>query len=513
MALFESLLALLFVSILLLKASGHIGAPYPTMLAFAGACVAALPWVPEIDLQPRLALALFIAPALLDAAYDLPPRELRRDWLPLTWLALVAVVLTTAAVALVGWAWAGMPIAAAVALGAIVAPPDAAAATAVLTKFPLPRRTMAILKGESLLNDATALLIFTAAVAIATWQETSVVDMIPALLVAAPGGVVLGLAFAKLYFLLKRWLGQTLTARVSEFVVTFGTWVIAEHLHVSPILAVVTFAMTAAHYSPETQTARDRVHSYAIWEVVVFVLNVLAFLLMGLQARTILSRLESSRLWEFIWFGVTVLGVVIAVRIAWVMLGTLFPRLYQRGEASPSTSTREAVLISWCGMRGLVTLATAFALPSTFPHRDVIVLTAFIVVLGSLMIQGLTVGLLIRLLRLEPDTSLETEISKARGAMVDAAIERLRDQKSDAAVAVRAEYEAMRAIARDRANPQADTEHDRLRIDAICVQRELLAKLRRRGDISDDAFHRLEEELDWAELHASPREELELLDA
>ena len=513
MALFESLLALLFVSILLLKISGHIGAPYPTMLAFAGACVAALPWVPEIDLQPRLALALFIAPALLDAAYDLPPRELRRDWLPLTWLALVAVVLTTAAVAVVGWSWAGMPIAAAIALGAIVAPPDAAAATAVLTKFPLPRRTMAILKGESLLNDATALLIFTAAVAIATWEETSVVDMIPALLVAAPGGVVLGLAFAKLYFMLKHWLGQTLTARVSEFVVTFGTWVIAEHLHVSPILAVVAFAMSAAHYGPERQTARDRVHSYAIWEVVVFVLNVLAFLLMGLQARTILARLDNSRIWEFIGFGVTVLGVVIAVRIAWVMFGTLFPRLYQRGDASPSTSTREALLISWCGMRGLVTLATAFALPLTFPHRDVIVLTAFIVVLGTLMLQGLTVGLLIRLLRLEPDTSLEREISKARGAMVDAAIERLRDETSDAAVAVRAEYEAMRAVARDRENPQADTEHDRLRIDAICAQRELLATLRRAGRISDDAFHRLTEELDWAELQASPREELELLDA
>ena len=296
MALFESLLALLLVSILLLKISGHIGAPYPTMLAFSGACVAALPWAPEIDMQPRLALALFIAPALLDAAYDLPPRELRRDWLPLTWLALIAVVLTTAAVAWIGWAWQGMPLAAAIALGAIVAPPDAAAAAAVLTKFPLPRRTMAILQGESLLNDATALLIFTAAVAMATWQETSVVDMIPGLLVAAPGGVVLGLAFAKLYFLLKRWLGQTLTARVSEFVVTFGTWVVAEHVHVSPILAVVAFAMTAAHYGPERQTARDRVHSYAIWEVVVFVLNVLAFLLMGLQARTILARLDTLAL-------------------------------------------------------------------------------------------------------------------------------------------------------------------------------------------------------------------------
>jgi CPA1 family monovalent cation:H+ antiporter len=513
MALFESLLALLLVSILLLKLSGHIGVPYPTMLAFAGACVAALPWAPEIEMEPRLALALFIAPALLDAAYDLPPRELRRDWLPLTWLAVLAVLLTTAAVAWLGWAWAGMPLAVAVALGAIVAPPDAAAATAVLTRFPMPRRTMAILQGESLLNDATALLIFTAAVTVASWQETSVVEMIPSLLIAAPGGVVVGLAFAKLYFLLKEWLGQTLTARVSEFVVTFGTWVIAEHLHVSPILAVVAFAMTAAHYGPERQTARDRVHSYAIWEIAVFVLNVLAFLLMGLQARTILSRLDRSMLSEALWFAVIVLAVVIAVRIAWVMLGTLIPGLYRRRETSASAATREAVLISWCGMRGLVTLATAFALPSGFPHRDLIVLTAFIVVLGSLIVQGLTVGVLIKILKIEPDDSLEVEVSKARALMVDAALESLRDRAGDAATAVRAEYEAMRAVAQNRRNPQADTEHDRLRIDAICAQRELLAKLRREGKISDDAFHRLEEELDWAELQASPREELEMLDA
>ena len=164
-------------------------------------------------------------------------------------------------------------------------------------------------------------------------------------------------------------------------------------------------------------------------------------------------------------------------------------------------------------MRGLVTLATAFALPSGFPHRDVIVLTAFIVVLGSLIIQGLTIGLLIKLLRIAPDNSLEVEVSKARAAMVDAALESLRDRAGDAVAAVRAEYEAMRAVAENRRNPQADTEHDRLRVDAICAQRELLAKMRREAKISDDAFHRLEEELDWAELHASPREDLELLDA
>jgi CPA1 family monovalent cation:H+ antiporter len=513
MALFESLLALLLVSIVLLKLSGHVGVPYPTMLAFAGACVAALPWAPEIDMDPRLALALFIAPALVDSAYDLPPRELRRDWLPLTWLALIAVILTTAAVAWAAWAWAGMPPAAAIALGAIVAPPDAAAAAAVLTRFPLPRRTMALLRGESLLNDAGALLIFTAAVALATSQHGSFIEMIPGLLTAAPGGIVLGLVFGRIYLLMKRWLGPTLTARVSEFVMTFATWIVAEHLHVSAILAVVTFAITSAHYGSHTLTARDRVHSYAIWQIVVFVLNVLAFLLMGLQARTILTRLAGSGLWAAIWFGLTVLGVVIAVRIAWVMAGTLVPRLFHRRGRSTATGTREAVLISWCGMRGLVTLATAFALPSGFPHRDVIVLSAFIVVLGSLIIEGLTVGPLIKFLRLEPDNSLEVEISKARAAMVEAALAGLSDHTSDAAIAVRAEYEAMRAIAQDRRNPQGDTEHDQLRVSAIGAQREVLAALRREGKISGDAFQRLEEELDWAELHAAPREQLEVLDA
>jgi CPA1 family monovalent cation:H+ antiporter len=255
------------------------------------------------------------------------------------------------------------------------------------------------------------------------------------------------------------------------------------------------------------------VHSYAIWELVVFLLNVLAFLLMGLQARTILGRLEGSEIWEAIGFGATVLATVIVVRIAWVMLGTRIPRLFHRRESSHSTTTREAVLISWCGMRGLVTLATAFALPSGFPHRDVIVLSAFMVVLGSLLLQGLTVGFLIRFLRIEPDTSLDIEISKTRAALVDAALATLRNSTSDAAAAVRGEYEAMKAVAKNRENPQADTEHDKLRVDAICAQRELLATLRRSGKISDDVFHRLTEELDWAELHASPREELEMLDA
>ena len=513
MALFESLLALLLVSIVLLKLSGHIGAPYPTMLAFAGACVAALPWAPEIDMEPRLALALFIAPALLDAAYR-PSASGAATRLAASYLArphrrcaddrgsrVDRMGFRGDAACCSHRAWR-----------------DRRASRrrrrrGGVDAVPASRRTMAILQGESLLNDATALLIFTAAVAMAMHQEPSIASMVPQLVIAAPGGMLLGWVFAKLYFKMKAWLGQTLTARVSEFVATFGTWVIAEHLRVSPILAIVAFAMTAAHYGPAQQTARDRVHSYAIWELTVFILNVTAFLLMGLQARTILARLDDATRWQAIWFAVSVLVVVIVVRLAWVMLGSRIPRLFRRGGTSESTTVRESILIAWCGMRGLVTLATAFALPSGFPHRDVIVLSAFIVVLGSLIVQGLTVNLLIRWLRLEPDRSLDGEISRGRAALLAAALDTLRDRPGDAAAAVRAEYQAMSTIAQDRSNPQADTEHDRLRLDAIRAQRQLLARSRLEGTISDDAFHRLEEELDWAELHARPREDLELLDA
>src|SRR5260370_6120938 len=164
MPLFEITLVLLAIAVVLLQMAGHVGVPYQSMRALAGGCVAALPFAPPLSIEPRLALALFVAPAVMDTAFDMPPREMLRIWLPLTSLAVVLVLLTTAAVAWAGWALAGLPLAAAVALGAIVAPPDAAAAAAVLREFNLPRRTMAVLQGESLLNVALALLAFGLAV-------------------------------------------------------------------------------------------------------------------------------------------------------------------------------------------------------------------------------------------------------------------------------------------------------------------------------------------------------------
>lgn len=514
MALLESTLTLLVVAIAMLQISRRWSVPYPTVLALAGAGVAALPWAPSIAIEPHLALALFVAPALLDAAYDLPPRELRRNWAVLTALAVVAVALTTAAVAWAGAALAGLPIFAAIALGAIVAPPDAVAATAVLQQFDLPRRVVSVLQGESLLNDAVALLIYSAAVSVAAASETEPVSL-AMLVVAAPGGILLGILAGQLMLLVFMRTVGTLSATLLQFVAVFGVWVIAERLHVSAILAIVAFAMWIAREGPYRQPARDRVHSYAVWEAVVFLVNVLAFLLTGLQARTIVERLEGPELLRALAFAGLVLVIVIAVRAAWVFAyGLLFDRMRPLvgGAAQPKVNAAERILVAWCGMRGLVTLAAALALPENFPERDLIVLSAFTVVLGTLALQGLTVGPLVRMLKIEPDRSSHQEIAFARKKMIEAAIADLDGCAGAAADAVRTEYRAASRQARDIDNPQAETEYDRLRMQAIAVQRGTIATLRRNERISDDTYHRLEEELDFAELSASPPDRVRLVE-
>ena len=293
MILFEWILILLFAAVVLTAAAERLRVPYPSLLAIAGAGIAFLPFAPAIRIEPDLALALFVAPALLDAAFDTSPQELRRNALPVVSLAVFAVVLTTAAVAFVGWRFAGLPIAAAIALGAIVAPPDAAAAAAVLKELRLPQRIGAILQGESLLNDATALLIYRAAVAMAVGSFSLASDG-PLILLSAAGSLVAGYILARLYLVLTSRLHDAASSTVLQFVSTFAVWLVAERLTLSPIITVVIYAMTLAQAVPRRSSARLRVSSYSVWETAIFVVNVLAFVLMGLQARHIIERLSES---------------------------------------------------------------------------------------------------------------------------------------------------------------------------------------------------------------------------
>lgn len=507
MTLLEWTLALLLGAVLLAGLARRIEVPYPALLAVAGAGLGFLPFAPAIEIEPDLALALFVAPVLLDAAFDTSPRDLKRYALPLVSLVLVAVVLTSAAVALVGWKIAGLPVAAAVALGAIVAPPDAAAAAAVLSQFRPPRRIMAILQGESLLNDATALLIYRMAVVAATGSLVFT-SAAPVIVLSAIGSIAAGYAFARLFHLAMTRVRDAPSATILQFVSTFGVWILADRIGLSAIVTMVVYAMTLARSTPRQMTARNRISSYSVWETAVFVLNVLAFVLMGLQARPILNRLsEESRLEAFV-LGGAVLATVILVRLVWVLAYGGIMRWKSRPPVSRSsadtTDIRGDLLVVWCGMRGLVTLATAFALPAGFPGRDPIVLTAFCVVLGTLVLQGLTLKPLIRLLRFETDRSVEREVSLARTAVMQAALDSLDGETSSAAAAVRGQYAAARAVAEDPANPQAATDYDELRLRAIESQRRTLDRLRAKGTIGDEAYHRLQEEIDWSELDASP---------
>jgi len=514
MALFESMLILALLAIVMLQVSRRLAIPYPTMLALAGVLVAALPWAPDLAIDPSLALALFIAPALVEAAYDMPLSTLRHYWPPLLALAAGAVVMTTAAVAWLGVAWAGLPLAAAIALGAIVAPPDAAAAAAMLSRLTLPRSTIKVLTGESLLNDAVALLIFGAAVGAAMAPDAAGVSgwLSPRLAYAVPGGVVLGFVMGRLYVSQAHHLSGTLGGTLAEFVGTFGAWVLAERLQLSAILAVVAYAMTVAHHMPAQQSARDRVHSYSVWAAAVFFLNVLAFLLLGLQARAIVTRLDRPQFGQALVFAALVLAVVIGVRIVWVMLYNRAAKYLPRRSGSAPPSLAQGLVASWCGMRGLVTLATALALPARFPSRDLIVLSALTVVLGTLVVQGCTLGPLVRRLRFVDDDGLSDHLAEVRQELLQAALERLVGVDEPAAELLRQEYRQELTVSRQGKHPQVDGRIDQLRRLGLEAKRERLLQLRGEGAIDDDAFRTLEGELDWAELAAIPAERREIME-
>jgi Na+/H+ antiporter len=506
MQLFEVTLLLLAAAVVLMVAARHLRVPYPALLALVGGCVAALPFAPHLSIEPRLALALFVAPAVMDSAFELPPRELLRNWVPLMSLAVMLVLATAAAVAWVGVEFGALPLAAAFALGAIVAPPDAAAATAVLRDFELPRRAMTVLQSESLLNDAVALLAFGIAVSAAMAPGEALGPVVPRLLIAVPGGVLVGLAVGVLVAKVRPFIAGTLSAIITQFLVTFGTWILADHLGLSPIMAVAGLAAYVARRIPERTNARDRINSNVTWVVVIFVLNVLAFLLMGLQARIILTQLQGAALIHALELSGLVLATVILVRFAWVMsYGVLVRRLrtLARRTKGAVPQVRVGILVSWCGMRGLVTLATAFALPPQFPQRQVIVLSAFTVVLGTLVVQGFTIRPLIAWLRIARDSSLDEEVARTRDAMLAAALEAIHDETGPIAEEVRGEFEAARRESVDRTRP--NTSYDALRRRGLEAERRMLNGWRNEGRIPDDVYHHLEDELDRTELDlASP---------
>jgi CPA1 family monovalent cation:H+ antiporter len=503
MHLFENILLLVFIAIAFLQFSRRFPIPYPTMLAIAGVLVAALPGSPEFAIDPHLALALFIAPALFDEGYDTSSRGLRNISVPLISLALIAVLLTTLSVTWLGLS-VGMPLAAAVALGAIVAPPDAAAAAAVLHRFDLPKRTVAILKGEGLLNDAAALLIFGVAVT-TIMQPESIGGAVARFALAVPGGIVCGFMIGRAYLIIARRLAGTLGGTLFEFAAVFGAWIFAERLGVSPILTMVVFAMTISVAIPSQQSARVRIHSYSVWHSTVFALNVVAFLFVGLQAKTILMQFDSERIGFALMFATSVFAVVTLVRIVWVLAyGQLIRWIGPVFGYHEFPTVKMSLLVSWCGMRGLITLATALALPAAFPYRDLILLSALAVVLGSLIIQGLSLAPLVKLMNFRSDAAGETASAFARAELSKVAIA-IRGHDQDFASSTLAARSGTGATSPDRSLRG-------IHLATVIAKRLRLNELRASGSIDDDVYREIEQELDWMELAVTPPVRLQILE-
>ncbi|HMC78517.1 MAG TPA: sodium:proton antiporter [Vicinamibacterales bacterium] len=507
----EQLLALFVAAVVLAAAARRAGAPYPVFLALGGAALAFLPAAPSFSLPPELALALFVAPTLLDAAYDASLRDLKDNWAPVTGLVIVAVGLTTIAVAVVVRAIVpSMPWAPALALGAIVAPPDAVAATAVLRQLRPPHRLLTILEGESLLNDASALLIYRLAVGAVAANGFAAGAVAPTFLLAVAGSVVVGPALGWLTLRVMARIDHVPTSIILQFVTTFGVWILAEQIGLSGVLTMVCYAMTVAQTAPERIPARVRIPTNAVWETVVFALNVLAFIFIGLQIRPILGSLDAADRGRYFAAAAAVLVTVILVRPAWHMTFNAVIRWRDRrfGFHPPRPMLRPTVgsglVISWSGMRGIVSLAAALALPASFPFRDLIVLTAFAVVLGTLVLQGLTLKPLLRALNLHDDDPVGRELRSAREQALAAALASLAAGESPVAEAVRQEFRAHLAHQRHDARPggSARTDHGAFHERALQAARQAVLAMRASHEIGDDAFHRMEEELDWLEMAA-----------
>jgi CPA1 family monovalent cation:H+ antiporter len=408
-----------------------------------------------------------------------------------------------------------MPWAPAIALGAIVAPPDAVAAIAVLRPLRPPHRLLTILEGESLLNDASALLIYRLAVGAVAADGFTLQAVAPTFLFADAGSVVVGPAQGWLFLRLVSRVQHVPTAIILQFATTFGVWILAERIGLSAVLTMVCYAVTVARSAPEHTPARIRIPSYAVWESAVFLLNILAFIFIGLQIRPIVDRIEPGLRDRYFFVAGAVLVTVIVVRLAWHMSFNWVVRWQDRrhGFNPPRPMLRPTVgsglVISWAGMRGIVSLAAALALPANFPQRDLIVFTAFAVVLGTLTIQGLTLKLLLRALDLHDDDPVGRELTAARERALKAGLAAIARERSTVADAVRQEFTTHMAAAgtRPETGEAERSEHSALHRTAVSAARQAVLAMRDNDEIGDDAFHAMEEELDWLEMADGGKEQ------
>lgn len=512
----EIIILLLAVVLALTTVAQRILIPYPILLVIGGLVLALVPGLPTVTLNPDLVFLVFLPPILWAAAYFTSLRDFRDNLRPISLLAVGLVLVTTAAVATVVHAFLGFGWAEAIVLGAIVSPPDAVSATAIGKRLNMPRRIVTILEGESLVNDATALVLYRAAVAAVVTGSFSLSETLVQFLYAAVVGTAVGL----LVGLVTRWALRAIHDSFTEIAVTllapYVAWVAGESLHASAVLSCVAGGLYLRQHFSEAVAPMTRIQGRAVWDLVIFLLNGVIFILIGLQLGALRAAIPPDRFGPLLVGGALISITAILVRLGWVPMIAVIPRYLSSAlrARDPLPPWPHLFLVGWTGMRGIVTLAAAMALPVStdttepFPHRTEVILLSFFVILATLVLQGLTLAPLIRRLKISGDAEEEREEMQAREQAAGAALSRLVTlhgeewSKPHHVEQLRMHYQRrkQRFAADAEIDPDCTKETSeaflRLRDETLKAERIALIQLRDDGTISDEVLHRLEHELD-----------------
>ena len=513
-------LGLLLATAALAVLARLIGVPYPITLVLGGCVIGFVPGLPDVELDPDLVLLLFLPPLLYGAAFFTSLRDLRANARPIALLSIGLVFVTMGAVAIVAHEVIGLGWGESFVLGAVVSPTDAVAPAEILRRLGAPRRLQTIIEGENLTNDWTALVLYSFAVAAVVTGSFSFGEAVFRFFVNGIGGLLIGLAAG--------WLIREVRSRVNDppteitisLLSGYAAYIPAEELGLSGVIAAVTVGVYMGWHTPELTTPVMRMQGVAVWEILMFLLNAVLFLLVGLQLPTVLDDISGFSGAELVGWGLLVSAVVIVVRLAWGFTVVYLVRALDRrpSQRARRTPARERLVAGWAGMRGSVALAAALAIPfetdagAPFPERDLLIFLAFAVILVTLVGQGLTLGPLINRLGISDDGTEQEEEVHARVRIAEAALLRLEEvsgdgwAREDTLERVRGLYDYRRrrfsaqVDGGDGAQYEERTDaYRRLMYELYDAQREELLALRNRREISDEVRRRVERELDLEE--------------
>ena len=519
----QIIIAALFVAAAGLNALANwLKVPYPIPLVLGGLLLGLVPGIPEVELDPDLVLLVFLPPLLYAAAFFADLRSLRADLRPITLTAIGLVLVTAGAVAVIAHEVIGLPWAVSFALGAIVSPTDPVAATSILQRVGAPRRMVNILEGESLINDATALVAYKVAVAAAVGQSVSASHAVLEFVGAVAGGIAIGLVVGWVIAEIRRRITDTITSVTISLFTAYGAFIPADEVGASGVLAVVACGVYLGWRAPEIVTPEARMQSFALWSVLTFLLNATLFILIGLQLPVIVDGLAGEPAGEVIGYAALVCAVVIGVRFVWAFTIPYLIRLIDRRPAQRArrAGAKQRIVSGWSGMRGAVSLAAALALPlqtdagAALPGRDLILFITFALILVTVVGEGLTLPWLVRRLGVTDDGSEEEhEELRARLVAARAALERieeleLEDWTNDGTIErVRNLYQFRQRRFKIRAGKIEDEDgleersllYQRMMHEVFAAQRAALVELRNSRQISSEVMRRVEHELDLEE--------------